>query len=303
MHMNSRSGVNMKDLMQAADSPGFALHNVGRLTVPVLLSVPHAGRDYPDAILAALRLPPASLLRLEDRYADRLARPSIVAHVPAIIAHRARAWIDLNRDERDLDVDMVTGARRDDYPLPSAKQRGGLGLIPRRLSGEGDIWKRPFALSDIEARIAGYHRPYHAAVAQTLRAILRKFGVAVLLDLHSMPPIIAAGPEPVPDFVIGDRFGASASSRFAHFVTRYLTARGHAVALNHPYSGDHMLRHHAAVGRNIHALQLEVARSLYLDAGLREPGSGLAGIAELLAGLVAALADHLSDEQTLIAAE
>jgi N-formylglutamate amidohydrolase len=289
--------------MVMTDNPGFALHNFAEPSAPVLLSVPHAGRDYPDAVFANLRLPPVSLLRLEDRYADLLARDSISNGVPTIIAQRARAWIDLNRDERDIDVEMVNGLDRRDYPAPGAKQRGGLGLIPRRLSGEGDIWKRPFNAAEIEARISGYHRPYHACVSDILKRMREKFGVAILLDLHSMPPIAAIGPEPSPRFVIGDRFGKSAAGVFAHLLTAQIKYRGFAVALNHPYSGDHMIRHHSDVRRNIHALQLEVDRSLYLDPMLREPGKGLAALSKLVESLVCALAEQATGTETLIAAE
>lgn len=292
-----------KNVIEPTAISGFAVYNMAELAVPVLLSVPHAGRDYPDPIIANLRLPPASLLRLEDRYADLLARDATAQGVPTIIARRARAWIDLNRDEGDIDVEMVSELDRQDYPVPSAKQRGGLGLIPRRLSGEGDIWKRPFAADDVKARISDYHRAYHSAVAQTLLRMRNKFGIAFLLDLHSMPPIAANGRDPSPAFVIGDRFGASASSRFAHLLTDYLKGHGFAVALNHPYSGDHMLRHHAAVDCNVHALQLEVDRSLYLDTALREPGKGVAAISALLAGLVRTVADDWQADEILIAAE
>ena len=282
---------------------GFALHNVAEPPLPVLLSVPHAGRDYPDSIFANLRLPPASLLRLEDRYADLLARDAVANCVPTIIAHRARAWIDLNRDERDIDVEMVSGLDRGACPTPSAKQRGGLGLIPRRLSGEGDIWKRPFAAADVGSRISGFHRVYHAAVARTLSRMREKFGMAILLDLHSMPPVQAIGSGPSPRFVIGDQFGRSAASQFAHLLTAQIKQSGFAVALNHPYSGDHMLRQHGSVDNNVHALQLEVDRSLYLDSALREPNENLAAISELIGNIVATLANHALGTETLIAAE
>jgi N-formylglutamate amidohydrolase len=286
-----------------ASDPGFSLFNIEALSVPVLISVPHAGRSYPDDVFANLRLPPSSLLRLEDRYADLLAREAIAKSVPAIIAQRARAWIDLNRDERDIDVAMVTGLEGRDYPAPGAKQRGGLGLIPRRLSGEGDIWKRPFAAADIDMRIESYHRPYHAAVGETLARMRKRFGVAILLDLHSMPPLSPVGAGPQPRFVIGDRFGRSASSRFAHVLVTAAQSQGFAAALNHPYSGDHMLQHHGKAGNNIHALQLEVDRSLYLDSALREPAAGLAAISGLVAHMVDMLADQALGGETLIAAE
>lgn len=289
--------------MTGSSEAGFATYGVHAPSIPVLLSVPHAGRDYPQAIFEALRLPRASLLRLEDRYADRLAKVAIAAGCPTIIAHRARAWIDLNRDENDLDVEMVKGADRAKYPTPGAKQRGGLGLIPRRLSGEGDLWKGRFDLDDIEYRVTSFHRPYHAEVSRILGQMQRKFGVAILLDLHSMPPIRQPMADPVPQFVVGDRFGKSADSHYADLLMQRIRNAGFPVALNHPYSGEYILTRHAKPRDNAHALQLEVDRSLYLDSELREPGNRIQKIAMLVSDLVTALADEALGRMTLIAAE
>lgn len=282
---------------------GFATFGVDSLSVPVLLSVPHAGRDYPEEIFAALRLPRTSLLRLEDRYADLLVRKSVALDYPVIVAHRARAWIDLNRDENDLDVEMVRGAARDDYPAPGAKQRGGLGLIPRRLSGDGDIWKHSFELTQIEVRISSFHRPYHTEISAILERIRQKFGVAILLDLHSMPPIRHPVSSPAPEFVVGDRFGKSAASQYAETIMHQIRARGYPVALNHPYSGEYILTRHGRPRANVHAVQLEVDRALYLDSEMREPGPGLLRIDCLIADLVAALSAEALGYSTLIAAE
>jgi len=290
-------------LIQQSEIDGFAVHNGSALSMPVLVSVPHAGRDYPDIIFNALRLPRPSLLRLEDRYADLLSRNLVLSGAPVIIAHRARAWIDLNRDESDLDVEMVRGADRDNYPRPGAKQRGGLGLIPRRLSGDGELWKHPFELAEVEQRIASFHRPYHAQIAKILARMRAEFGVAVLLDLHSMPPIRQPQMGEPPHFVIGDRFGQSAGSQYAELLIEQIRMRGHRAALNHPYAGEHILRYHAKPKANVHALQLEVDRSLYLDSAMREPGRGLAMAQALVGDLVHALADQALGRQTLIAAE
>ncbi|NJM51863.1 MAG: N-formylglutamate amidohydrolase, partial [Sphingomonadales bacterium] len=155
----------------------FAAYNIADAPIPLLLSIPHAGRDYPPAVLDNLRLPADSLLKLEDRYSDLLARDAIAAGVPVIMAQYARAWIDLNRDERDIDSEMVTGWDRSALPPPSAKQRGGLGLIPRRLSGLGDIWKRPWqkmilkrglsaSTGPIIIRLSRYCRPCSGVLAR-----------------------------------------------------------------------------------------------------------------------------------------
>lgn len=289
--------------MTTKGADGFASWGTETPSVPVLLSVPHAGRDYPTEIFEALRLPPAALVRLEDRYADLLTRRCVQLGHPVIMAHRARAWIDLNRDEQDIDVEMVQGALRADYPAPGVKQRGGLGLIPRRLSGDGDLWKHQFTLDDVRHRISSFHQPYHLAITDVLERMRQRFGVAILLDLHSMPPIRNAGVGPAPQFVIGDRFGKSAASQYAELLLARLQAQGFSAALNHPYAGEYILRRHARPRLNIHAIQLEVDRSLYLDPDLRQPGAGLERLNALISALVAALTDEALGSATLIAAE
>lgn len=287
--------------MQEEVDQGFATFGVEDPRTPVLVSVPHAGRAYPDEIFAALRLPRASLVRLEDRYADLLVRNVIADSSPVIVARRARAWIDLNRDERDLDLEMVSGAVKGRYPTPGAKQRGGLGLVPRRLSGEGDVWKGRFPIAEIENRIARFHRPYHAKISEILGKMRDRFGVAILLDLHSMPPISSS--VPAPQFVIGDQFGKSASGRYAELLIEQIRQHGFAADLNHPYSGDYILRSHGRPRDNIHALQIEVDRSLYLDSELREPRASVAVMARLVGRLVTLLADESLGSRALIAAE
>lgn len=265
--------------------------------MPVLLSVPHAGRNYPAEIFANLRIARSEIVRLEDRYADLLARAAVTLGYPVVVAHTARAWIDLNRDENDVDVGMVAGLQVAGRPSPSPKQRGGLGLIPRRLSGVGEIWKRPISAADLTHRIESYHRPYHQHISVILEKMRAQFGVAILLDLHSMPTV------PDAQFVVGDRFGRSSANQYTEILTARLCSHGFDVALNHPYSGDYILRRHGAADADIHAIQLEIDRNLYLDPQLREPGDGVKRIATLVAELVQTLAADATRQHILQAAE
>jgi N-formylglutamate amidohydrolase len=272
------------------------------------LSVPHAGRDYPAELHANLRVPPAELLRLEDRYADRLVQPAIGAGFPVIVAHRARAWIDLNRAESDFDAQMISDVDAARPCVPSAKTRGGLGLVPRRLAICGEIWRKPWTQAGIDARIADCHRPFHNAVADTLASLRSRFGVAILLDVHSMPPLesrlkTGLDRDTPPRIVLGDRFGRSAASVYAEIAMAHVKGRGLAVALNTPYSGDFILETHGQPRRGIHALQLEVDRSLYLDSYMREPSAGLASVASLVLELAQLLADQATDSHFAEAAE
>lgn len=255
---------------------------------PVILSVPHGGRAYPQALLDNLRVPAGQLQALEDRCIDAVAQVARGDCV-TLIARRPRAWIDLNRAETDRDPGIELGLSRHAVANASAKVRAGLGLVPRRVGTSGDLWASRWPLGEIDARIRNDHRPYHHALADAIDAAQRRFGIAILLDLHSMPPLTGEAPARI---VIGDRFGKTAHPRFVAAIEREVRGHGHRLALNAPYAGGHILDRHAAPKAGIHAIQLELDRSLYLDAALDQPGSGLAATVDLVRAVIAALADE-----------
>jgi len=275
---------------------------VTTLNFPVLVSVPHSGRDYPPELLANLNVSASHLLRLEDRYADRLAASAIAAGFPAIIARKPRAWIDLNRSRTEIDPDMVAGMDPAQTPHISKKVRGGLGLLPRRLHGAGNLWREKWQHRHVIDRIEKDHEPYHVMVTHLLEQIRVAYGCALLLDLHSMPPVFDEDRRKI-GFVIGDRFGRSCESRYVELAGVHFRLQGHHVQTNHPYSGGYMLERHGKPARNIHAFQLEVDRSLYLDRNLREPIAAAQSIAELIRNCCLMLSEQLTGRDQLEAAE
>ncbi|WP_017670955.1 N-formylglutamate amidohydrolase [Blastomonas sp. AAP53] len=271
----------------------FSLEGLLTARLPVVVAVPHAGRDYPDEILQNLRVAPHILERLEDRHADMLLPQLEAMGCVTLVAHAARAWIDLNRAPSEVDPHMISDAPRSAFAQPSAKVRGGLGLVPRRLADHGELWRRPLPHAEVAARIAKMHAPYHQALARTLGALQARFGCALLIDLHSMPPVRQEDISPSPQIVIGDRYGRSAGARVCDLAIRTVARSGFQVALNHPYAGGYVLDRHGRPARSIHALQVEVDRSVYLDAQMRNPGDGMERVRSMLAELVQALADDL----------
>lgn len=261
---------------------------------PLVLSVPHAGRDYPPSLCAALGVPLAALMPLEDRHVDAVALAARVAET-LVIARRARAWIDLNRgeDERDPSIEEAGIAQR--LPHRSPRVRSGLGLVPRRAVGSGPIWRRRWLAAEIEARIEQDHRPYHRTVATLLARARQRFGVAVLIDLHSMPPLMPAGS--APQLVIGDRFGRSAAPRLVSRIEDAARSTGLRVALNAPYAGGHLLDRHAAPASGIHAVQIELDRMLYLDHRLDQPGPGLDRMTAALRTMLDAALDEVMPQR------
>ncbi len=276
------------------EAPAFTLTRPPRLRLPVLVAVPHAGRAYPAPVTARMRDATLAQLRLEDRHADRLG-VAIARETGAalLVAHAPRALLDLNRAEDDVDWDMIEGGRPDDV-LPAepgkrgnARARSGLGLVPRRLPGSGEIWRGRLSPEELAERVEGIHRAYHAALEAELARIRAEWGAALLVDLHSMPPLRAAeGQVRAPVVVLGDRFGASCHNALIGRALGHLEARGIPAAQNRPYSGGYVLDRHGAPQDGVHAIQVEVCRATYLDRHLAEPGPGLPAIAAMLAGLV-----------------
>lgn len=267
--------------------------------LPVLISVPHAGTRYSAALLASSRLPASALGVLEDPLVDQLVRRGVEAGAAAIVAHAPRAEIDLNRGLSDLDPAMV-----DPVPAGMAVSRrasAGLGLIPSRLSARGAIWKRRLARSEVDRRIAEVYHPYHAAVEATLASLRRRFGVAMLLDCHSMPPRPCA--EPSAGIVIGDRFGASCGEAFVQAVEAACGTHGFDSVRNDPYAGGEIAARHGRPQSGLHALQIEVDRALYLASDLRRPGCEFDRVARLIAAIVTTVTDAALPVPFALAAE
>jgi N-formylglutamate amidohydrolase len=290
--------------MQMADSlPEPPFRRIGPETPasPVVLSVPHAGRAYSPALLKAARLPRFRLEVLEDRLADRLVWRAVADGAVAIVANAPRAEIDLNRDEREIDPTMIFPAPLSSTLLQSPRSRGGLGLIPTRIAGAGAIWRQRIAASELHRRVAEIHRPYHEALADALERARMLFGVAVLLDCHSMPPRGESGAEP--RIVLGDRHGTSIAPELADAAERAVRDAGFAAARNAPYAGGHITARHGRPEEGVHALQMEIDRSFYLDVSLREPGPDFDRVARMIAAVAKALAVKAQEPPQTIAAE
>jgi len=218
-----------------------------------------------------------------------------------LVAEAPRAMIDLNRAPEDIDWGMIAGGPGPARAGPpgsgqtvGGRARSGLGLVPRRLPGEGELWKRPLAYLELEARIAGIHQPYHRCLADTLARLQARWGAALLIDLHSMPPLPARDGAGGAQIVLGDRFGASCHGALVASAFTRLAREGWRAAHNRPYAGGYGLERHAATARGIHALQIEVDRRCYLDAGLSEPGEGFAAVVSLLVEMVRVLAGEVA---------
>lgn len=281
--------------------PAFCQYGVPAAVAPVLIAVPHAGREYSAELIARSRVGLNGLRSLEDRHVDALAAQAIAGGHCAVIARRGRAILDLNRHEAEIDASSVSDLPHGLPMRASVKLRGGLGLVPHRYHSLGDLWLRRPAYPEVAARIRDVHAPYHGHIGEVLTNIAATCGTAILIDLHSMPPIRAALGQRGVDVVLGDRFGQSASAALTRRAAELIEDHGLHVHINIPYAGGYTLERHGCPQKNIHALQVEIDRSLYLDAAFDEPGAGTERLGRMIADLAGLLGDALDDGLPLAA--
>ncbi len=267
--------------------PGFTVTRVDT-PGPIVLASPHGGRDYPPGFLAQTRLTLAQLRRAEDAFVAELLVDAVLAGAPLIAARYGRAWLDLNREEAELDPAMFVDPL-DAHPAQgSDRVAAGLGVIPRIAAHGLEIYAGRVRSADAAARIEHVHRPYHAALGALLADAQAAHGFAILLDCHSMPtpPPVVGG---TPQIVIGDLFGSAAAPPLVTAIERHFSRAGFRVARNAPYAGGHTTARHGRPAGGVHAVQIEIDRALYMDPARLVRHTGFDRIAASLAGLIEAL--------------
>ncbi|WP_379066851.1 N-formylglutamate amidohydrolase [Mesorhizobium sp. UC22_110] len=276
--------------------PPFEVRSGAEQRVPFVFNSPHSGRHYPDRFLAMAKLDRSTIRRSEDCYVDELFGAAIMLGAPMLAANFPRAYLDVNREPWELDPRMFVEPVPPYCNIRSARVAGGLGTVPR-LVGEGlDIYAARLPIAEAFQRIELIYKPYHEALKRLIAGTHARFGYAVLIDCHSMPASVRTSDQGVrPDFIIGDRFGTSASAMLTHEAISLLSGMGYTVAYNKPYAGGFITEHYGRPVRNLHALQIEVNRGLYMNERTFQKSVGFDPLAQDLARFAAdlmAVPDH-----------
>jgi N-formylglutamate amidohydrolase len=276
--------------------PLFEVLEPFQLDSHLVFNSPHSGRNYTADFLAVSRLDERNIRRSEDTFVDELFRPVTQFGAPLLMAHFPRAWLDVNREPYELDPKMFVGELPAFANSRSVRVAGGLGTIARIVAESHEIYTRPLTIEEALARIEGVYMPYHRTLRGLVARAYDAFGTATLIDCHSMPSSVrGVGTRFRPDFVLGDRHGASCSPELTSYVQQFLAGRGYTVCCNKPYAGGFITEHYGRPARNLHALQIEINRGLYLDeirltrtAGFEELQRDLTSLVEELTLLPAA---------------
>jgi N-formylglutamate amidohydrolase len=255
---------------------------------PVVVSVPHAGTHVPDEDRALVGADERTIRRDADLHVDRLWH-NAPAHGAALLrATWSRYVLDLNRAPDDVDREVCPGIERPARTNPRA--------LIWRLSTEGlKVLPRPLEPEELADRVTRIHRPYHERLRQLLEERRQRFGWAILVDGHSMPSVgRATHSDPGvrrADVVPGDVLGRSCSGRLSALVKDHFVSAGLKVKPNEPYMGGYITRHHGRPADDVHAIQIEVNRDLYME---EESCAFLEDRAAVLSRQLEALLDKLA---------
>ncbi|RTL69300.1 MAG: N-formylglutamate amidohydrolase [Hyphomicrobiales bacterium] len=268
-------------------TPPFLLHTPQEQLTPMIFCSPHSGRVYPQAFLAASRLDPHTLRKSEDCYVDELFQPVVGLGAPLIAARFPRAYLDVNREPYELDPELFSGRLPDFANTQSARVVGGLGTIARIVSDSEEIYRERMPIGVAFERIERLYRPFHAALSGLIEDTRRRFGMAILIDCHSMPSSSIGQPGMRPHFVLGDRFGASCDAKLTRFVRDLLQGYGYEVQVNRPYAGGFITEYYGNPAQGVQTLQLEINRALYLDEATLNKTANFANLGRLLQEIAA----------------
>lgn len=256
--------------------------------MPVVIGVPHAGRQYPPDFVAMSRLTAHALRRSEDAYVDLLFDGAPALGAALLKAHFPRAFLDVNREPYELDPKMFDGRLPGFVNSRSMRVAGGLGTIPRIVGDGQDIYRGRIPVAEALERIDRYYRPYHQALRRLVQGTRQHFGSCVLVDAHSMPSssmdrdgLVKA------DVVLGDRYGSSTAPWIVDELEVALTQAGFSVLRNRPYAGGFITESYGDPKSGLHAVQIELNRALYMDERTLVPHEGFEKLREAIAGVLA----------------
>lgn len=286
------------------------MHNKNVLSIqtpsdalPLIFDSPHSGTIYPDDFDYICEF--SELKKAADTYVDELFDfvPRFGGHF--LCAHFPRSYIDVNRCESDVDINLLSEnwPEHDYGPItPSIRSNAGIGLIRRLVRPGVPVYNRDLSPAEIWNRIQNYYWPYHNALENLFRDTHYNFGEVWHINCHSMPhssasPRQAIGllgrkSQPV-DFVIGDRDGTTADIAFSHAIRDCLKSMGYSVSLNDPFKGVELVHRYSQPTHGLHSIQLEINKSLYMNEESGEKNKYYNALKDDLNKLVSFIADYV----------
>jgi N-formylglutamate amidohydrolase len=283
-------------LPEAKELSPFRLLAPERPFSPVIFTSAHSGRAYSADLMSGVRLCALSLRRSEDCFVDELFGAAPAHGAPLLAANFPRAFCDANREAWELDQTMFADRLPDWVNTTSSRVSAGLGTIAKVVASGEAIYSAKLRFVEAERRIHTYWRPFHEALARLIKEIRSRFGYCLVIDCHSMPSNGQGqrGGRPV-DFVLGDLHGSTCAPCVTRAAESLLISKGYSVRRNDPYAGGFITKHYGRPDDDVHVLQIEIARTLYMDEVRIERLPEFARVERQITDLIAVLTGQAHD--------
>jgi N-formylglutamate deformylase len=219
--------------------------------VPLLISVPHDGREIPDAIRTRMTASGQSIPDT-DWHVAQLYEFAEEMGASMLIANYSRYVIDLNR-------------AADDAPLYPGQVATGLCPL-QTFAGEALYQSGGVDDADKAERVRDYWLPYHTQLQRMLDELHARHGYVLLWDAHSIPsnvPRLFDGE--LPELNLGSDSRRSCASGIEVAVGKVALDSDYTAVVNGRFKGGFITRHYGDPERGVHALQLEIAQRAYMD--------------------------------------
>ncbi len=219
---------------------------------PIILGIPHGGTYVPDDIWAKLNDNGRRLADTDWHIGEVYA--GLRDDVTVVAANFHRYVIDANRDPSGASL----------YPGQNTT-----GLCPVTDFDGRDIYESDAAADDgeIALRLARFHGPYHTALAAEVVRVKARHGVAIIYDCHSIRsqiPFLFEGT--LPDLNIGTDEGRTCAPHLQSLVHGIAAGSAFSSVLNGRFRGGWTTRHYGQPHTGVHAIQMEIAQSAYLES-------------------------------------
>lgn len=228
---------------------------------PIIISIPHSGRNYEKKFLNQTNLNINDLRRSEDAYVDEILFLNL-NNVSFLKANFPRIFVDVNRTPLEIDPFMwEQNALKKLYNQKTQKVLSGIGVFPKVTLNGDFIYRHKLPYSEAQRRFFNYYFPYHKKIREIIKFTKKKFKKAIVLDCHSMSSEIIDNNV---DFVLSNGDGKTASKEIIMSIKKKLNKYGYEVNINDPFKGGFISMYHSNVKKNIHFVQVEINKKLYM---------------------------------------
>ena len=263
---------------------------------PLVLSVPHSGTVFPHEFLQNICVTEEELRSNEDPFVDELIMDASDLGIPMVKLNIGRAFIDINRDAIEIDPAMFYNYPINNLVSGNKRSRVGLGLFHRITAERKSIYDGLLNYEEAQQRIKNVYNVYHKSLQKMIDRTVKKFGICLVLDCHSMPSKICniMQDNRQIEFCLGTLFEQSCPSEIIEFMSQYLGQK-YNVSLDCPYSGAYISFNYCQPRKNIYTLQMEINRALYEDEPVYKKNANFQYVSTDICDAITGLANFLLD--------